>query len=325
MPLLTNFDTPASLRDVSSGSPFYTLWSDFVRRSIADFTAGDNGGGFFDPTAMDANVAGTKAITWMGFPRDLILPTNRDNKRIAYQLADADIRRRSDQNEYFEWYVVRNKEGKITKITFVTELPEYYEQLWQYDPDEVVRIYNDLVGPGVVRADLVDTSGNYTKLNRWNTTDGIVHDINSINTLGAAIGLCQSSVNATTRGNDNFDIRVPFSSASTSVDPRASYDVNMLARKGLLVTLADPAGVYIADWDNSGISQPDGSPAPDDWWRVMRGSSDKVLRLEYSVPDHLGFVVGDLKLGGRTIEYGGQLAEQITVVLHGLAATRIGR
>ena len=325
MPLLTHFDTPASLRDVPAGSAFYTRWSDYLKRIIADFAAGDNGGAFFDPTAMDANVAGTKAITWMGFPRETILPNNRDSKRMAYQLADSDVPRRNNQNEYFEWYVVRNTEGKITKITFVTELPEYYEQLWDHDPDEVVAIYNRLVGPGVVREDLVDSSGNYTKFNRWNTTDGIVHYIQGINHLIAAVGLCRDSALATVRGNDNFDIRVQFSSAPTSVDPRASYDVNMLVRKGLLVTLVDPIGVYIANWDNSGISQPDGSPAPDDWWRVIRGTRDHVLRLEYSVPDHLGFVVGDLTLGGRRIEYGGQLAEQITVVLHGMAATRTGR
>jgi hypothetical protein len=38
-----------------------------------------------------------------------------------------------------------------------------------------------------------------------------------------------------------------------------------------------------------------------------------VLRLECEVPASLGFVVGDLKIGGRRIEYGGQLAEHITV------------
>lgn len=324
MPLLLKFDTPASLRDVPAGSTFYTQWSNFLKNAIVDFTAGDNGGGFFDPTAMDGTVAGTKALTWMGFPRDTILPTSRDNKMAAYQLADNDVARRSDQNEYFEWYVNRNAAGKITKVTFVTELPEYYDQLWRHDRSAVVNIYRNLVSPAVQEADL-HSGGNYNKFNRWNTTDGIVHYIQGINTLGAAIGLCRDSVTARTRGNDNFDITVDFSNAPTSVDPRASYDVNMLARKGLMVTLADPVGIYIADWDNSGIAQPNGTPAPNTWWRVIRGSASRIVRLEYKVPSGMGFVVGDLTLGGRKIEYGGQLAEQITVVLHGLAATRSGR
>ena len=49
-----------------------------------------------------------------------------------------------------------------------------------------------------------------------------------------------------------------------------------------------------------------------------------VLRLEYEVPPGQGFVVGDLKIGGRRIEFGGQLAEQITVVIHGTAG-KVGR
>lgn len=324
MPLLNKFDTPASLRDVPNGSPFYNLWSNYVKGRIIDFTPGDNGGGFFDPTAIEATVAGTKAITWMGFPRDEILPANRDDKMAAYVRADSDVNRRSHQNEYFEWYVERNQAGKITKVSFTTELPEYYEQLWLHDRQAVVDIYNSLVGPGVQEADL-HNNGQYNKFNRWNTTDGIVHYIQRINTLGDAIGLCRDSVVADTPGNDNFDIRVPFSTAKTSVDPRASYDVNMLARKGLMVSFVDPVGVYIAGWDNSGITRPNGTPAPNSWWRIVRGSRGKVVRLEYSVPNNFNYEVGDLKLGGRKIEYGGQLAEHITVVLHGLAATRRGR
>jgi hypothetical protein len=44
-----------------------------------------------------------------------------------------------------------------------------------------------------------------------------------------------------------------------------------------------------------------------------------VMRLEYKVPSGLGFVVGDLTLGGRKIVWGGQLAEQITVSIAGTA------
>lgn len=324
MPLLNKFDTPAGLRDVPNASPFYMQWSNFLKAKINDFTAGDNGGGFFDPTFMNADIAGTKALTWMGFPRDEFFTANRDDKMAAFRLADSDVHRRSHQNEYFEWYVERNAAGKITKVTFVTELPEYYQELWDHDRQAVVDVYNSLVGPGVQEADL-HTGGNYNRFNRWNTTDGIVHDIQTINNLTAAIRLCQGSVSATIQGSDNYDTTVGLGAQRTAVDPRAAYDVNMLARKGLLVTLADPIGVYIADWDNSGITRPNGTPAPDSWWSIVRGTSDRVLRLEYSVPRRYRYTVGDLKLGGRSIQYGGQLAQQITVVLHGLAATRSNR
>ena len=70
---------------------------------------GDNGGAFYDPTETDVNVVATKTLTWIGFPRDVLLPGNRDNKPAAYATADADVALRDPQNEYFEWYVTRNR------------------------------------------------------------------------------------------------------------------------------------------------------------------------------------------------------------------------
>jgi len=46
-----------------------------------------------------------------------------------------------------------------------------------------------------------------------------------------------------------------------------------------------------------------------------------VLRLEYQVPAGLGFAVGDLRIGGHPIEYGGQVAEHITVSTSATAGT----
>ena len=139
MALLPQFDTPASLRDAPAGSPFYAAWSNFIAAGLAAVTPGDNGGAFYDPTQTDVNVAATKTLTWMGFPRDVLLPGNRDNKLAAYVAADADVAFRDPQNEYFEWYVKRNNAGKITKLTFVTETPEYYQRLWNTDPGLVRR------------------------------------------------------------------------------------------------------------------------------------------------------------------------------------------
>ena len=100
-------------------------------------------------------------------------------------------------NEYFEWYVWRNKERKITKLAFVTETPEYYQRLWSTpSPTLSVNLYRTLVDPAVVQADLQNAGGAYNKFNRWNTVDGIVHYIQSINTLSAAFGLAQGSVTA---------------------------------------------------------------------------------------------------------------------------------
>jgi len=320
MALLPQFDTPASLRDAPAGSPFYAAWSNFIATGLAAVRPGDNGGAFYDPTETDVNVAAIKTLTWIGFPRDVLLPGNRDNKPAAYVAADADVAFRDPQNEYFEWYVKRNNAGKIIKLTFVAETPEYYQRLWNADPSLVLSLYQTLVSPAVTLADLQTGTGVYNQLNRWNTTDGIVHYIQNINTLTAALGLAQGSVTALPPFPDNFEARPGSATARTAVDPRVGFDVHMLIRKGLHVTFRDPVGLYIVDWNDSGFTKPNGPPVGN-YWTIVRGSPGMVLRLEYEVPAGEGFVVGDIRIGGHLIEYGGQVAEHITVSTSGTAGS----
>jgi hypothetical protein len=242
---------------------------------------------------------------------------NRDNKPAAYAFADGDVASRDPQNEYFEWYVTRNADGKIIKLTFVTETPEYYRTLWNTDPILVLTLYQTLVSPAVTLADLQSGTA-YNQFNRWNTTDGIVHYIQSINTLAAAFGLAQGSVTAPPPFPDNFEARPGSGTADTAVDPRVGFDVHMLVRKGLFVTFRDPVGLYMVEWNDSGFTKPNGMPVGN-YWRIVRGSPGMVLRLEFEVPAAEGFVVGDIRIGGHPIEYGGQVAEHITVSTTGAA------
>ncbi len=325
MAFLGRFDTPASLRDVAEDSPFYQHWSDHVSQHMQDRTVGDNGGAFYNPTKINVGAGGEKAMVWMGFPRKVLFSGHKGDKRTAFRSADEDIEKRSKQNEYFEWRVERNDHGKITKVTFVTEFREYFEQLWQVDRSAVVDIYRSTVSHAVQESDLHHDNGEYNVFNRWNTTDGIMHYIQDINNLTAAIGLCEDSVRSTRSPyRDNYEASPAYATAKTSVDPRIAYDVHMLVRKGLYVTLKEPIGFYIADWNNAGVARPDGRPAPARWWKIKRGKPGMVLRLEYDVPHDEGLVVGDLELGGRPIEYGSQLAEEIAVVIHGTAGTVVG-
>lgn len=322
MPLLDRFDTPARHRDEPPESEFYQRWSDYVDGLLADLVANPSGGGFYNPTRLDVDTAGEKAMVWMGLPREEWLPVRRDDKQALYKTADeADLRH--VQNEYFEWRTERNEDGKVTRVTFVTEFRQYYEELWKLDPDRVVALYNSILGTDQVKeADLQDASGNYDIHNEWNTSRGIIHYIQSINNLSAAVGLCQSAARHNSVGQNNFEASPEFSNASTAVDPRVDYDVNMLVRKGLYVTLRDPIGIYIAAWNNTGLTRPDGTPAPNSWWTPDRGSQGMYQRLVYEVPEGEGFVAGDLSLGGRPLEYGSQLAEQVSVVIHGTAGTK---
>lgn len=310
MALLKRFDTPAMLRDLPSTSPFYDKWSTFISKIVGNTTKGDIGT-FYNPTKTDATIIGEKTLTWMGYSRELRINAETSGNRAAsFAEAESDILKRIPQIEYFEWRADR-KDGKITKLTFVTETADYYQQLWAVDRTAVVKLYKKLVSSAVVEADL-HIKGVYNKFNKWNTTDGIVHYIHPVNSFNDAIGLFRDGIKSKPPFGDNYEATPALYNRPTSADPRLSFDSHTLIRKGHAISLKNPIGLYMVGWDNAGITHPDGSPA-DNYWKIVRGAPGMALRLEYEVPPAKGFVVGDLKIGGRAIEYGGQLAEHITV------------
>lgn len=124
MALITRFRPPAGITDLPEGSPFYANWHQFLDSRIAAFSEYPPGA-FYNASRTDVTVLGDRHLTWMAFPRDLLLPNRRDNRREAYALADE----RGNQNEYCEWRTERNAAGKITKVTFTCELPDD-----SYDP-----------------------------------------------------------------------------------------------------------------------------------------------------------------------------------------------
>ena len=339
MPLLPRFDTPGGIRDLPADDPRLETWlntwhnavNDMLNAAVGPGSAGPEPsppdkpvGEFYNPHETDINRVGERTLVWMGFPRGLLLE-HRDHRQRAFELGDkrgAD--ERNTQIEYLEWRVTREEgSGKIKKVTFVTETPEYWEQLFKFDPKRCAEVYTSLVGADVKEADLVDSSGNYNQLNPWNTSKGIVHYIvdSPANTLPVAISLAGGSVrlNGARHLRDNYELADGF--ATTSADPRVQIDVNTLARKGLSVTCREPISLYMGAWDDSGWTKPDGSPVGD-YWHVVRGQLGAALRLEYEVPPEAGFLVSDIKIGGRPITHGGHLAEHVTVMLRGLGGTR---
>jgi hypothetical protein len=330
MPLLTRFETPAALRDFPVGSAFYDSWSETVSELLgAVEISGSAGpepapggtpvGGFFNPHLHDHRPVAERVLVWMGFPRHLLI-THRDDRQRAFELGEArGVTERNTQKEYFEWRVTREGE-RIKKVTFVTETERYWQEMFDFDPNRVLELYQTLVDPAITMAQITDAAGRYDPLNDWNTSRGIVHYIvnSPQNTLEAAIGLVQVSVGRPSGRHvrDNYEITSP---ARTSADPRVGIDVDDLARKNLWVTLAEAIGLYMVAWDDTGWSKPDGSPVGN-YWRIVRGKPGAALRLEYEVPASEGFDVSDIKIGGRPIRFGGHLAEHITVKVVGRAA-----
>lgn len=313
MAFVTRFDTPGSVRDAPPGSPFYDEWHEYVSGLLNPVTPGSNGGEFFDPSKSDFTPAATRTCVWMGFPRKLLTVTHRGDRRAAFDAGE----NRAVQEEYLEWHVTKENGKDVTKIVFVTETPDYWIALADRHPKVVLRLYRKHVSPAVAEADLFPGGAAYDPENEWNTTRGIVHYVQDINKLSAAARLAQGSVDSAP-AFDNYDAP-PVD--PTSADPRVRLDLATLARKGLALTFAEPVGLYIAGWDVTGWTKPDGSPVGD-YWTVTRGAPGAALRAELAVPPAEGFVVGDIRIGGRPIRTGGEVAEHVTVMARGVAGRR---
>ena len=93
---------------------------------------------------------------------------------------------------------------------------------------------------------------------------------------------------------DNYDaLPLKFAKGTplyTAADARFSLDIGVLQRQGLSLTVREPLGLYMIDFDDTGFTRPDGRPAGD-YWRVVRGRAGAALRVEYAVPAAEGFLV----------------------------------
>jgi hypothetical protein len=324
--LIARYDTPARLRDVPGGSTFYDAWHETVSGMVSDPAAGP----WIDPTVVDPQVVTVRPLSWIGFPRATLTVDRRDDRELAFAEAedpgDGEQGLRPRQFEYFEWFTTRDASGKVTKVTFSTETPEYWSLLASTDCRCVEALYQQHVDPSVRWDDLTGPDGTYDPNNRWTSVDGIMHFVNGINNLSAAIGLAKAGAAAAVPdpaapdavAKDNFEL-APL--GANAADDYIVREVAALGRSGFDITVHDPVGLYIDGWDDSGWTGPDGTPVGD-YWTITRGRPGAVLRLEYAVPPGEGFQVGDIRIGGRPVVHGGQLAEHMTSSLAVVVARR---
>ena len=86
--------------------------------------------------------------------------------------------------------------------------------------------------------------------------------------------------------------------------------------------MADPIGLYISEFDDSGFTLPDGSPATG-FFKILRGVPGQALRCVFeSTPEAVtaGITVSDVSVDGEAIQFGGQIARKITMKLTGVAS-----
>jgi hypothetical protein len=257
-------------------------------------------------------------------------------------------------DEYCEWHVVRDPDtNKIVRVTFTSEPPEYWEGMFGTladpgdgtpfpipgDRDKVLSLYRELVSPAVQMDDLIcretiqgpDGSvyaqkGQYNPYNEWNTTRGIVHLCAPPNSISAEVQLGADATVLYQNGRGEPVVEpsaliccAGYGGPDRNSDPTIGATVNALARLGAMITLPNPVGLYMDHVDLAGWRAPNGGLIAD-CVRILRGAPGMIERMVIEVPERAGYVVGDLTIGGVPIEYGGQIAECITVKLVGAAA-----
>jgi hypothetical protein len=215
-------------------------------------------------------------------------------------------------------------------VAFTSEGPEYWDFLALANPGRVVELYRQHVSPDVQPAHLF-RAGVYEPRNRWNTTttNGAMHLIQRANSLQAEIELAAAATLLRRRNGALLTAEQglidcgSYGEPERHSDPFIGAQVNALARQGADITLANPVGLCIAALDTSGWEAPGGAD-PREFWKITRGTKEKALRAVYEVPVGRGFQVGDIRINGRNIAYGAQIADFITIKLTGLA-TRFGQ
>jgi len=214
-------------------------------------------------------------------------------------------------------------EDPLTRITFSTEVPEYYAFLAQHAPDRLLALYHQLVSPNVALKELV-VGGAYQPINRWNprkpSHGRIVHLSQENNTLGAALALAAAATVQRERNGVPVTTKEALAACSGLGDPFRNSDpqiasvINGAASTGASITLQDPLGLYIDRLVTSGMTTPDGAD-PAAFWTVERGRPGQVVRASFAVPEQRGYTVGDIKIAGRPIRFGAQVADRVRVRL----------
>jgi hypothetical protein len=345
MALLRRFDPPAFFTDFDHIAGQREAWHEFMSRVFDAAIAVERKAlepaetvQFYNPAKHDHGDAVDLAITWNAFPKELLRLYGR-----ARALVEAD-RDRLVLTEYCEWHVERDPQtNAIVRVTFTSEPPEYWEAMYggevTYEhfgtkkftfpgsPETVLRRYRELVSPHVQPHDLV-ANGAYDKLNKWNSTHGIMHLTAPPNTLAAEVqlGADATVIYRNARGEvlvepEALICCAGYGGPDRNSDPTIGATVNALARLGAMITLANPVGLYMDHIDLTGWSAPKGVEV-EECVRVVRGDVSRrmIERLVVEVPHASGFTVSDLNIGGVPIAFGGHIAECITVKLIGSAA-----
>jgi hypothetical protein len=306
------FSAPGNLRDLNG--TMAAGWSRFISndldREIAALVQFNPGlqTQFYNPSKLD--VAGTPVpISWPAFPQVIEIKYG-DNLQEMFRQAEL----RDNQDEYLEWASIKQN-GKLTKVMFTCEGPEY----WNYianDRTLLVKLYSEAAGQPVPDTELYTSGSAYSPRNKWNAQYA-VHLVQRNNTLRAEINIAsQATVLRRHDGDDPVTDANELINCSGYGDPDRHSDphigdvVNQAARQGSSITLQDPIALYLESLphptNDLGIRKPGGGVVGPEYWTLVRGDHDHILRAVFEAPAGQP-AVGDLEIGGEKIAYAGQI------------------
>ncbi|PDZ59279.1 hypothetical protein [Bacillus thuringiensis] len=339
MAKLPRFDPPAFLNDLTEEQK--ADWSKFISSyftssiCVQESEIGRGNCQFYNPLVTDTPEEHEEApIFWPAFP-NVLKKKFEGNELQAYVEAeklqtDNNISYRV-QDEYCEWHVERDEQtSKIKRVTFTCEGPEYWQFLGKVNRQKVVDLYRTYVSSRVEEEELFP-QGIYNPYNVWNTERGAMHLTHPSNTLGAEIRLAADATVLRKDRNGRILTRYDelikcgnYGEPQRSSDPQIGGKVNDSARQHAFITLRNPVGLYIESLDTSGWKTPNGKDAQT-YWRIVRGQvgqgGKEVLgvRAVFEIPPEEGFTVSDILIGTQPINHGGQIADNITMKLVGIA------
>jgi hypothetical protein len=335
------FGSPGNNPDFTGNAGIAQDWSshmsnlfDTATASVTAYLAHHGGGvcQFYNPVThgrADPDLAAAATdIPWNGFPKRHGSPG--PGAPPNYVAAEGPIAagENRDQDEYLEWFVNRQG-GKIISIHFTCEAYDYFQFLGSAAPDKVLALYRTYVSPQVQMADLFPNGPgqDYDTLNKWNTEAGAMHLTHPANNLFAEVFLAGTATVRRAQHGAEITQSIPlikcgqYGDETRNSDPAIGAAVNGLCRDGRHVTLANPVGLYMASFNGAGITV-NGQPAGG-FFKVVRGAFPMALRAVYELPPELaaqGLTVSDVKVGASPLEFGGQLAERITMHIAGVAS-----
>jgi len=295
-----------------------------------------------------------KVIAWQGFPKRIKTyygndPSNLEQYEYVEELGwpPKDVTRNyggytkmaRQMDEYLEWYSYRDPNtNKLLRVDLSCESPEYWTFLFNNEPDTCLALYQQYVSPLVTASDLVDDYGNYNTYNKWNTTDGIMHLNCPPNSLFAEIYLAAeaSARWENCKGQILTDSQDLINCASYGLSTRASdptigSGVNSLIRSNYIVAIENPVGLYLQDLNTAGWMNNKGQPFTKDeiakivnYQRGLKSDDFQTpsqwLRVSISIPEEMGFTLGDCSIGDIPIQYAGQIVDaSCTMYLRGVA------